>query len=411
VNLPDVAGSPAWHLSVPLRKWQVEALQAWTAAGLRGMVSVVTGAGKTVFAEACLDAFRRQFPLGRSAVVVPTLALLDQWYVSLREDLGVSEADIGLFSGEGKAPSFRAVNLIVLNTAREVAPRLCDQGGAFLIVDEVHRAASPVNSLALAGSWQATLGMSATPEREYDSGFEDVLVPSLGPVVYSYDYRAAVADGVISRFSLVNVEIQLLPDERRSYDALSRRLVPLLHRLHKDEEVRPALKRLLQRRAAISASATLRIPAALRIAEQHRGLRTVIFHERIDAAETLLHDLESRGFNATIYHSRVGPVLRRDNLRLFRRGAFDVLVTCRALDEGVNVPETAIAIIASATASTRQRIQRMGRVLRPAPGKSHASIYTIYATDVERRRLEQEATSDTGAETVTWLRGTVSQHG
>ena len=102
-------------------------------------------------------------------------------------------------------------------------------------------------------------------------------------------------------------------------------------------------------------------------------------------------------------HSRMVEPLRRSNLRLFRRGGTDALVTCRALDEGFNVPEARVAIIASATASPRQRIQRLGRILRPAPGKDRASVYTLYATDTEEARLAVEAGNITEVSTVTWM--------
>ena len=94
-------------------------------------------------------------------------------------------------------------------------------------------------------------------------------------------------------------------------------------------------------------------------------------------------------------------------LGYFARAFFDILITCRALDEGINVPETAVAIIASSTASMRQRIQRLGRVLRPAKDKSEATIYTFYATDVEEHRLKEEAQRLAELTTVTWLRSYV----
>jgi superfamily II DNA or RNA helicase len=81
---------------------------------------------------------------------------------------------------------------------------------------------------------------------------------------------------------------------------------------------------------------------------------------------------------------------------------FDVLVSCKALDEGMNVPEAAVAIIASSTASHRQRIQRLGRVLRPAPGKDHALIYTLFATRQEQKRLMNEEESLDGVAGVRW---------
>ena len=113
-----------------------------------------------------------------------------------------------------------------------------------------------------------------------------------------------------------------------------------------------------------------------------------------------------RGLSATIYHSRIRPELRRDNLRLYRSGVFSVLVTCRALDEGVNIPETNVAIIASSTASNRQRIQRLGRVLRPAPYKEQATIYTIYMTRAEEDRLVAEARGLIEAGKITWMKST-----
>jgi superfamily II DNA or RNA helicase len=71
----------------------------------------------------------------------------------------------------------------------------------------------------------------------------------------------------------------------------------------------------------------------------------------------------------------------------------------------MNVPETTVAVIASSTASQRQRIQRLGRVLRPAKGKTKALIYTIFATEQERQRLANEAARLEGVAEVIWTAG------
>jgi superfamily II DNA or RNA helicase len=72
----------------------------------------------------------------------------------------------------------------------------------------------------------------------------------------------------------------------------------------------------------------------------------------------------------------------------------------------MNVPETTVAVIASSTASQRQRIQRLGRVLRPARGKSKSTIYTLFATDQEKARLTGEANKLEGVAGVLWATGT-----
>lgn len=389
-------------LSGKPRKWQAEALEEWRQRDRRGIAHVVTGAGKTRFAELCLADFLSLYPEGRVIILVPTLALLDQWYLDLREDLRIDSDDVALFSGEDHPSSVRRINLVVLNTGRKTAPRLSKGAQTLLIVDECHRAAPPANSLALRGEHQATLGLSATPEREYDEGFQDVLVPHLGEIFFSYDYDDAKRDGVITDFSLINVAVPLTPAEASRYDSLSGRVARALRIVESGQGDEGQLRHLLRARAAVAAAARMRVPVAVRIADSNRGKRIVIFHERIDAAEEICSLLKERGHNVTLYHSRIGEAIRRDNLRLFRSGAFQVLVSCRALDEGMNVPETEVGIIASSTSSIRQRIQRLGRVLRPSPGKERATIYTLYATEVEENRLRREAETLEAASTVQW---------
>lgn len=148
----------------------------------------------------------------------------------------------------------------------------------------------------------------------------------------------------------------------------------------------------------------MRIPVAAAILEQHQGKHSLVFHERIDSADALLNLLLKRNHSATIYNTKIPALVRRDNLRMYRQGMFNTLVSCRALDEGTNIPETSLAVIASSTASQRQRIQRLGRVLRPAPGKDFATIVTIYITDHEENRLREEASRLRAITKVTWVR-------
>jgi superfamily II DNA or RNA helicase len=271
-----------------------------------------------------------------------------------------------------------------------------------LIVDECHRAASMHNALALRGDHVATLGLSATPERDFDDLFTQIIVPALGPVIYRYDYNRALADGTITPFALTNVRVALHPDEQQRYDQYTRRLVPLFRQRDAGSNVDDRLHRILQDRARVSTTARMRIPAAVRILEQERYKRALVFHEQIDAANIIAQLLSKRGHRVAVYHSGIGTNLRQDNLRLFRRGEIDILVTCRALDEGINVPDASLAVIVASTASTRQRIQRLGRVLRPAPNKTHAEIYTIFASEPEAERLRQEEAGLSGVDSISW---------
>ncbi|MFA5401122.1 MAG: DEAD/DEAH box helicase [Dehalococcoidia bacterium] len=408
-----MSGEPSkWNLSLKPRQWQLSALKLWTAQ-MRGIVRVVTGGGKTVLAELCMKHFLENYPDGRINIIVPTIALLDQWYVSLIEDLGIATHEIACYSGDSHPATPGTVNIFVLNTARVAAPSIAALYNCLLIVDECHHAATTANSKALHGNYGATLGLSATPEREYDHGLESMLIPRLGKVIFDYDYIQARHDGVIVQFDLINVSAELLPDERAQYDRLSKLIAKAAHIMANTSEhqKREHMKRLLQKRAAVACTAVARIPVTLRLLEEHRGQRALVFHERIDMAETICRLLIERHYSAALYHSRMNPVIRRDNLRLYRRGLFDVLVTCRALDEGMNVPETTVAIVSSSTASFRQRVQRLGRVLRPALGKEKATIYTIYTTKVEEERLRNEELNISEAASIQWKRSSFHFNG
>ena len=79
-----------------------------------------------------------------------------------------------------------------------------------------------------------------------------------------------------------------------------------------------------------------------------------------------------------IYHSQLSAEARKRALSEFRENRHRILVSCRCLDEGIDVPDANIGIVMSSTAVERQRIQRLGRVIRRADGKQAACLYYIY---------------------------------
>jgi superfamily II DNA or RNA helicase len=352
-----------------------------------------------------------QKPDTRFLILVPSLALLDQWVVALREELGLPSEEIGVLGGGEKPSESAKVVVAVINSGRSFSQSFSAVHPTALIVDECHRAGSEKNAEALAGTFIATLGLSATPEREYDDGFEKYIVPALGEIIYRYSYVDAAHDGVISQFGLVNIKVPLLPAEQEAYDEISAKISRVRYLANRDADAEFTLRRLLQKRAADISKITWRVPASVKLIDQNRHQRAIVFHERVSDAEKIFRLLKERGHNAVIYHSGVEPVVRRENLRLFRTGVHDVLVCCRALDEGMNVPETTVAVVASSTASLRQRIQRLGRILRPAPGKEHAIVYTLYATADEENRLRTEANRLGDVSRVRWQRLKVPENG
>jgi superfamily II DNA or RNA helicase len=376
-----------------LRAWQIEALQAWRAGGHRGIVEVVTGGGKTVFALACVRDLKPDTVL----VVVPTTALLEQWWAEVATFFDLTLDEVNIITGDGSVVS-GTINIAVLNTAAKLLTRGVRQA-CFLIVDECHKAASPQFRAVLDIPKMATLGLSATPERPYDEGLSEVLVPALGPIIFNYTYRDALRDGVIVPFEVRNIVFELEEERMEEYEKLTRSIIRTAGKFGMESEEVVAL---LLRRTRIVNLSLRRVQIALRLVKSHRNQRVLVFHEDVEACNLIYTILNEAGFRAGVYHSRLRTRERAEMLASYRRGDLDVLVTCRALDEGFNVPETEVGIIAASTATRRQRIQRLGRILRPATGKSSALIYTLVATGPEVGRLKEEEEDISDIATITW---------
>ena len=85
---------------------------------------------------------------------------------------------------------------------------------------------------------------------------------------------------------------------------------------------------------------------------------------------------------------------RREWLAAFNEGRVHALVTSKVLNEGVDIPEASVAVVLSGSGSSREHIQRLGRILRKRPGKE-AILYEVIAAatteeHISRRRTDAE---------------------
>ena len=406
-----------WEGAVELYRWQKECLAAWEAQGGRGIVNVVTGAGKTVFAMAAIDRLRQACPDLRVRIVVPVIPLANQWKNDLMHAMPSEEWRPGFFGGGQRDDPDRRVLIYIINTARttlaaHMRREFAQNHPVLLICDECHHTQSKENrkiysfltSEIEAGKLYYSLGLSATP---FGTANDEVLLRSLGREIYRYDVEAAVKEGVLSPFTVCEVSASFLADESQKYAELSfeigialRKLllvcpslkglpeVQFMKRVSKmakeadmdPEDPAAAFLILTYQRKEISNLARARIRCAMGILERiSRRDRVLIFCERIAQAEDLMAQLRRReGHSVGLYHSEMTAEARKRVLDQYRSGELRILVSCRCLDEGIDVPEANVGIVMSSSAVSRQRRQRLGRVIRRAPGKAAACLYYIY---------------------------------
>lgn len=386
--------SGTWTLP-ELRWYQRESVSRWLARDRRGVVALPTGAGKTFVAIAAIA------ELGVPALVlVPTRVLLDQWANVLATHWS---GPIGRL-GDGE----HVVHPITVSTfmsAETWMPSLGDRFG-LVVVDEAHHVGTtcPAEIFEMLVA-PARLGLTGTPVES------PAVLHHIGPVVHALGVGDLVNDG-LAPFDLEVIEVELTRDERLRYrDARARfaafyapfiRARPtaswreLVAAARHSEAGRDALAGWRESRAVIAYPAGKR--AALRqLLARHAEQRTLVFTSDNASAYAIARELLVPPITHEIRRDERARILDR-----FRAGELRALVSSKVLDEGLDVPEAEIAIVVGGTASQRAHAQRVGRVLRPGPGK-RAHVYELAVSStaevgyVERRRAGLAAISMGGA--------------
>lgn len=200
------------HADIELYAWQKEALNIWKSEHHRGVVEAVTGAGKSLVGIKA--AIEQVHSGGFVLIIVPTLDLLGQWDKNLREYF--KGTSIGVYGGGSRA-TFKDYAVIVstVHAARkwELFP---PNSNGLLIADECHRFGSDSNKDALDARFGRRLGLSATYQRT-DNGTTDWLEPYFGKTCFQLGYERALAEGVISDFSVALIGAKFSSNEYSEY--------------------------------------------------------------------------------------------------------------------------------------------------------------------------------------------------
>ena len=446
-------GSPAtpadplpetWDLTrgIVLHDWQEQCVESWFQNGKRGVIKVVTGAGKTILALAIAQRLQKERPSLRIAIVVPTVVLLNQWQDELTTHGNLPATAIGLMGG-GHSDIFSKhirILICVLNSAsKKLAPQMDQAGMAddlLLIVDECHRAGAAEMRQVFHTKRAFSLGLSATPERNEDPPadvdaenlvtgedeepppFEEtILGQELGPVVFEMNYAEAIRRRVLPPFRIVHYGLSLGPKEREKYDGLSREIKELRDELETGTRRGLALIRWCRSRAAAQnpkaaqflGLASERKRLLYRMNERFKAVieilrqafaqnpetKAILFHESIDEVMAIFGMLRSAGYPVVAEHSEFPDAMRAESLRLFRQGTARVIVSARSLIEGFNVPSADLGIVVAASASVRQRVQTLGRLLRRSRtnegSEKQATLYVLYAAKTVDELIYEKA--------------------
>ena len=370
-----------------LRQWQEKAFPLWWAKK-RGIVKVVTGGGKTVFAIHCLTKYLEEQKDNSIFIIVPSIALLDQWYEGLQKTFG--DKDISLNGGGEHLENISKITISTIDSVKNIIHKF-NAPNTLLIVDECHKIGTEKRGEILTGNWHATLGLSATPERDYDDNFYIIIKKILGDIIFDYNYIDAREDEVIVNFKLLYAYAEMTEAENDKYKDFTKKIQRRAATIGGNNMNDYPLKMLIFNRARMVKNSKNRIPFGVELLQKHKRDSWIVFTENKKQAKEFNKIINKKGYKSAIYNTDLDNNEREDNLNNFKSGNLNVLVSCTALDEGFDMPEADGAMILSASSSKRQRIQRMGRVLRITANKENALIVTVYSSNTEYVKLKEES--------------------
>jgi superfamily II DNA or RNA helicase len=383
--------------------YQLEAVATWQAADRWGSVVLPTGAGKTLVALRAIAETAVS-----TLVVVPTIDLLHQWYARLESAFN---RPIGVWYGLEK--EMQPVTVSTYPSAWSHAETLGNQF-KLLVFDEIHHLPAPSwHEIALMCAAPYRLGLTATyPDAITDGPDRVALLDELvGPVVYRRGIDDLTGEQ-LAEYRTERIRVDLTAAERDAYEAAYDTYTGYVRQARLRESHGPGWWYELTRRSAYEADARRAKVAELKLKEivhQARG--------KLDVLDELLREHRHQPMLVFTAHNRFAyqiarrhllPVIthqtkaaeRKAILDGFRGGTYRAIVTSKVLNEGVDVPEAKVAVVLGGSASAREYVQRLGRVLRKQ-GNAQAILYEVIARQTvdegmarRRRRRVRYKTKD-----------------
>lgn len=392
------------------RDYQKEAYKAWVNNGKTGVFAMATGTGKTITSLNCILNEYKQSGNYRVVVLVPTIALVEQWQAEIanfnfKEIIQISSehdwksriADIkrnlrwGIDMNYFIIVTYRTFSM--KNFYDEVIQKLPDD--TIIIADEAHNIGAPnVKKVFKDILFQRRIALSATPERIYDKeGTKEIqqFFNDLAPYCYQYTMKKAIDEVRLCKYYYYPFIVTLTDEEMIHYVKISKQLFRYFDPKSKKIKSCKEVEKLLLLRKQIIHKAANKIECLREIVKEITKTRelkyTFIYapegyDKREEDNDNRIIERMQAVLCQEIPNISASTFLgegknKREILEWFSEGKIDVLLSMKCLDEGVDIPRTEIGIFASSTGNPRQYIQRRGRLLRTHKDKNFAYIYDM----------------------------------
>ena len=334
--------------------------------------------------------------------------------------LKIPEDQVGILGG-GFHELGKPILVCVYDSGVNYRDEIARQYALYIYDEGHHVGAKTFKEIAWSCLTPYRMVLSATIER--DDANEEMIYKMTGDKVYEITFYELVKAGYLAPVRVEFIEVEFPEDERKKYEKLDEELTKVREEIRKlytrysleamEEgytsigdylrktknpeytELNRRATSLRSRMRVLEQANSNKVLRALELTEKHlaEGNRIFVFTNLEKQANKIYSKLRAK------YGEKVGLVIgktsteERDRLfKLFKEGKIQCIVTTTVLDEGIDAPTSDVAIVVSSRAirHPRQFVQRIGRVVRPLPGKV-AKIYilrTVGVNGAEERTLE-----------------------
>jgi superfamily II DNA or RNA helicase len=377
---------------------QTEAVEAFLQHRC-GILEMATGTGKTRTALNILKELVARQAINSVIISATGTDLLDQWtnqLYAVASNLNPSFRVLRHYETHYEKDEYEldpenSVLVVSRNALRNVLRSLTRPIRKHLLIihDEVHGLGSPANIEELerlSEDIAYRLGLSATPEREYDEEGTAFIERNVGSVIYRFSLEDAIRRGILCEVDYYPIEYELSDEDRqRIKNVYSQRAARQAEgRPMSQEEFWTALAR-------VHKTSRTKLPYFEAFLAQHPEIleRCIVFVEDRQYGEEVLNIIHHYRHDFHTYYAEDG----KQKLVDFANGKISCLITCHRISQGIDIQSLRSVILFSSARSKLETIQRMGRCLRkdPAnPSKRAVVVDFIRVQDEDTEKLNAD---------------------
>lgn len=341
-----------------LYPYQETAVKLWLNKDKFGTIVLPTGGGKTFIGIHAMASLRVP-----TIIFVPNKILLWQWRDRLVRLLGLKKEDIGLL-GAGRV-EIKWITVATYQSGIKYIDLISDRFMLAIFDEGHHVPARTFKETALYLFAPYRMALSATPKR-HDKN-EILLFKLAGAIVYEISYPQLVKMGVLAPLAVRKILVPLPSEILPIYKALKKEVENAKDPIAR----RTKLNKLIE----IARDNPNKIKVIREIVKKHSGDKMFIFCGGIKFAEDVEKSIKDLTSTAVLT-AKTSTYEEKRISEDFKEGKIECLILVKKGEEGLDIGDASVAIIAGGSKQVREFIQRVGRVLRGGPDKL-AWVYEI----------------------------------